>query len=109
MAKLTLKARMMEPVETTAWKLATTADEFGRANARHHADDTAEQAESDGFDKELKQDVAGLRADGDADADLASALGDADKHDVHDADAADQERHARDGPQQQGDDLWRWN
>ena len=45
------------------------------------------------------------RADGEADADLAGALGDADEHDVHDADAADEQRNAGDGAEQHGHDF----
>ena len=40
--------------------------------------------------------------DGDADADLTGALGDAHQHDVHDADAADHQRDARDRAKQDG-------
>ena len=89
MAKLTEKARMMEPVETMASKPGEYRGEPGGADADEHADGAAEQAEGDGLDQELQHDVAALRADGDADADLAGALGDAHEHDVHDADAAD--------------------
>ena len=42
-----------------------------------HADQSAQQAQDDGFDQELQPDVAGLRANGDADADFAGAFGDA--------------------------------
>ena len=38
--------------------------------------------------------------DGHADADLARPLGDADEHDVHDADAADEQRHGGDAAEQ---------
>ena len=41
-----------------------------------------------------------LRADRHAQADLARALGDRHQHDVHDADAADEERHRRDRGEQ---------
>ena len=41
-----------------------------------------------------------MRAHGHADADLARALRHADEHDVHDADAADDERNAGDGQEQ---------
>ena len=40
-------------------------------------------------------------ADGQADADLARPLGDRDEHDVHDADAADEQRNAGDRAEQQ--------
>jgi hypothetical protein len=49
--------------------------------------------------------IAAVRADGEADADLAGALGDGDEHDVHDADAADDERNASDGAEQDGHGL----
>ncbi len=45
--------------------------------------------EHHGFDEELPDDVLAAGADGFADTDLAGALGDADQHDVHHADAAD--------------------
>ena len=50
-----------------------------------------------GLDEELHQDVALARADRHADADLARPLGDAHEHDVHDADAADEQADRRDG------------
>ena len=103
--ELTPKARRIEPVETMALKSATTPTSVRCADAAEHADETAQQAQRDGLNQELQPDVAGLRADGDADADLAGAFGDAHEHDVHDADAADQERDAGDGPEQQRDDL----
>ena len=42
-------------------------------------------------------------ADGHADADLASAFGDRHQHDIHDADAADEQRNAGDRGQQYGE------
>ena len=48
--------------------------------------------EHDRLDQELLGDVAPLGAQGAADADLAGPLGDGRQHDVHDADAADQQR-----------------
>ena len=57
--------------------------------------------------RNCEQDVAAARADRHAQADLARALGDRHQHDVHDADAADQQRHRRDGGQQQREDLRR--
>ncbi len=62
--------------------------------------DAAEQAEHDGFDQELQQHVAAAGADGQAQADLARPLGDRHQHDVHDADAADEQRHAGDAREQ---------
>ena len=56
--------------------------------------DAADAGERDGLDEELEQHLAGAGADGEADADLAGALGDGDEHDVHDADAADEQADA---------------
>ena len=64
-------------------------DELGAADAREDAQQAAGGTERDGFDQELQEDVPAARADGHADADFARPLGDADEHDVHDADAAD--------------------
>ena len=60
----------------------------------------AEQADHQRLDDELHQDVVRPRADRLAQADLAGPLGDAHEHDVHDADAADQERDGGDGRQE---------
>ena len=54
--------------------------------------DPADQRQQDGLEQELGEDRALGRTDRFADADLAGALGDGDEHDVHDADAADEER-----------------
>ena len=51
----------------------------------------ARRRERQRLDEELSEDVARLRAERHADADLARPLRDADEHDVHDADAADEE------------------
>ena len=70
------------------------------AHAQGDADQAAERAQHDRLDQELEQDVTRLGAHGHPDADLAGALGHAHEHDVHDANAANQERDARDRPQQ---------
>ncbi len=61
----------------------------------------ADRREHDRFGKELPQNRRGARADRHAQADLARALGDRDEHDVHDADAADDQRNGRDAGEQQ--------
>ena len=48
-----------------------------------------------------------MRADGHARADLARSLGYADEHDVHDSDAADDQRNAGDRAEQSGHDVGR--
>ena len=96
---------------TSALKPNATSDDVGRTSIgqpklRGQAlggDDarapTPEQAAGERqrqrLDQELQQDVARLGAHRHADADLARPLGDADQHDVHDPDAAHQQRHAR--------------
>ena len=58
--------------------------------------DAAEQADRGRLEQELGQDAPPRGADRLADADLARALGDRDEHDVHHADAADEQRDAGD-------------
>src|SRR5262245_25120595 len=72
-------------------------------DGENHAQDSAEGSQRHGFEQELADDVAFAGADGFTDADLAGALGDADEHDVHHADAADQQAHGRDGDREQAD------
>ena len=57
------------------------------------------------LDQELQQHLALQRADGQAQADLAGPFGDADQHDVHDADAADQQAHRGHRAEQRGHHL----
>ena len=75
------------------------------AQPEHDADDAADRAQRDRFDQELQEDVASMRADGHAHADLARAFGHAHEHDVHDADAPDDERNAGDRAEQAGHDF----
>jgi len=71
-------------------------EDFAKDVGEADAGDAADAGEGDGFDEELEEDFAGACADGEADADFAGALGDGDEHDVHDADAADEEADAGD-------------
>ena len=66
-----------------------------------HAQQAAGGREHDRLAQELRDDVALLGAQRAANADLARPLGHGGQHDVHDADAADQQRDARDQHQQQ--------
>ena len=66
------------------------------------ADQPAEEREGEGLDEELGQDVPATRPDGLADPDLAGPLADRHQHDVHDPDAADDERDRGDPTQEQG-------
>src|SRR5688500_7402992 len=65
--------------------------EFGDDHTEGDAKQAAKNAEGDRFGEKLQQDIVAARADREADADLAGAFGDADEHDVHNADAADEE------------------
>ena len=58
---------------------------------RKNSDDAPEHAENDRFHEELQQYGAAARADGLADADSRVRSSDGDEHDVHNADAADDE------------------
>src|SRR5271155_1108365 len=60
----------------------------GDAGAEGDADDAADGAERYGFDEKLDEDVVALGADGFAHADFTGAFGYGDEHDVHYADAA---------------------
>src|SRR5690606_14978646 len=73
--------------------------------AAGQADGPAGEAEGDGLDEELDEDDGGPGADGLAEADLSGAFADADEHDVHDADAADEEADADDAAGAGGDAL----
>ena len=64
------------------------------------ADRAAGDAQHHGLDEELQEDVAPRRAERLANADLARPLGDRHEHDVHDADAADEQRHGGDAGEQ---------
>ena len=62
--------------------------------AESEAHDAAHDAENHGFEEELQKDVAAAGANGFADTDFACAFGDGDEHDIHDADAANDEGNA---------------
>src|ERR1700761_4966710 len=69
------------------------AAERNDAVCEDDSDHATSGGEHGGFRHELKQDVILARAQRAADADLTRALGDAGKHDVHDHDAAHEEKH----------------
>ena len=76
--------------------LRVEARERTESVAEGDAQAAADDAEGHGFGKELEQDITTAGADGFSEADFASALGDADEHDVHDANPANEERDADD-------------
>ena len=62
----------------------------------------ADQAQDNRLDQELAENVTGPRSDGHAQPDLARSLGHRDQHDVHDPDAADDQRDQSHAKQQIG-------
>jgi hypothetical protein len=84
--------------------LQPDGDDVAARDAQEDAQKAAELGEHDGLEEELLDDVVAARADGFAHADLARALGDADQHDVHDADARRQERDHADHERADADD-----
>ena len=62
--------------------------------AEDEAHETTNYAKNNRFEEELEKDIAAAGAYGFADADFASTLRDGDEHDVHNANAADDERDA---------------
>src|ERR1700693_5355237 len=80
----------------------------GQANQQYQAvdederDDSARAGQGHGLQQELPSYVLALGADGLADADLASALGHSDEHDVHYAYATDQQAYGAEHYRSQG-------
>ena len=72
--------------------------------AKEETDDAAGEGKNEGFEEELHKDVAGAGTDGFADTDFVGAFGDGDEHDIHDADAADDERDSSDEGKDAGND-----
>src|SRR5207247_7970064 len=69
--------------------------DHGAERPDHHADQAPDEAQHEGLHEELKQDVEARGAERLAHADLAGALGHGHEHDVHDADAADEDADRR--------------
>ena len=96
------KASETELVLTTTGQPANFATSLWIPTPSADPEQSAGHREDDRLDEELGPDVARAGADGHADADLARPLGDRDEHDVHDPDAADEERDAGDRPEEDG-------
>src|ERR1700730_19200248 len=71
------------------------ADGVGDGESNNNAEDAADEGNENGLGKELEADLALGGADCFADADLANAGADGGQHDVHNADAADEQYHRR--------------
>src|SRR6187455_3423245 len=65
------------------------------ANTKNDTQGSTNGGEHQCLDQELRHDVRGLRAYGHADADLSRTFCHRHQHDVHDADAANHQRHQR--------------
>src|SRR6185437_12917551 len=72
-------------------------DGLGEHDAEDDTDGSAGESHGCGLHEELLEQVGAPGAEGFADPDLAGALGDGDQHDVHDDDAADDQRDGGDG------------
>lgn len=73
------------------WPVGQQFDGVGSADSYHYSDDASGDAEEDGFNEELVQDVHAAGADAHSETDLTGSLGDADVHDVHYSDTSDNE------------------
>ena len=80
---------------------------FRGANAENDADQSANGTERNRFDQELSENITAVRAHRHARPDFAGPFRDTHEHDVHDADAADHERHAGNRAQQSRHDVGR--
>ncbi len=94
--------------ETRVGHLKILGDDLRSPHSQDDPDDPADQAENQGLDQELPENIAAPGAHGHADADLPGPLGHRNQHDVHDPDPAHQEGNGGDGPQENGHDPGRF-
>ena len=69
-------------------------DQIADADRERNSEHSAKEGQRHRFEQKLKNDREPGCADRFADADLFGALGDGDEHDIHHADAADQQAEA---------------
>lgn len=81
-------ARREDHLEVGAQQIEKSADPEGE----HDPHEAADKADHDSLDQELGEDVAAARADGHTNADLLGAFGHGYQHDIHHANAADDQR-----------------
>jgi hypothetical protein len=74
-------------------------------NVMKNGDKPARARKNDRFHQKLEDNVAFFGAERAPDADFPRAFGHAGEHDVHDPDAAHEERDARDGPKHDIEDA----
>ena len=100
----TPNATAMEAVVTTVGQPACNAM-IRDSRSRTDADQSADDGDQHGLRQELTNNVGLACTDGAANTDFARALEHRGQHDVHDADAADQQRDAGDTDHDDGEDL----
>ena len=71
--------------------MGDAGEDDGADDSNHYAYESTEDGDKSGLDEELHQDVLRGGTYGFADADFPRPFGDADQHDVHDPNAADNE------------------
>ena len=86
-------------------KWSNGANKEGKNIAENEAKTAAKKTENEAFKQKLQGNVKGGGTNGFSDADFMGAFGDGDEHDVHNSDAADDERDARDECEHTGDDI----
>src|SRR5207248_10933659 len=79
-------------------------DQYGQPDPREDPERGSDCGDRGGLGEELAQYVAAPRAEGLPQADLASPFRDRHQHDVHDHDAADDQRHEHDARDDGGED-----
>jgi len=80
-------------------RLAETCDQKRDQRAQTNPQDAAEEGQHESFREELNYNIASPGAECTADADLARSLADGGQHNIHNPDAADQERNRSDRTQ----------
>jgi len=79
------------------WHLAEMCDQERDQRAQAYPQDAAEEGQHESFREELNYNIALAGAECPADADLARPLADGGQHNIHNPDAADQQRNRSDG------------
>ncbi len=77
-------------------KVRQNADDIAQSDAHHHTENATDIAQNYRFQQKLQQDVSLLCAQRFPNSDLARPLGHRDKHNVHNADAGNDQGHNAD-------------
>ena len=97
---LNAKARTMAGAEINVFQFARVESAMAPPTPQD-AEDATQHAKHNRLDKELQKDVQSRGTQRHAHSNLPCAFGDRNQHDIHDADAADQEAHGGDAPEQE--------